>query len=83
MDERVDAAFRQVLQRPARGEEKDVLIRLYEQHLKQYRADTKSATAYLAVGARPAPNDVDPAEFAAWTNVARVVLNLHEAISRN
>ena len=32
---------------------------------------------------RPAPADVDPAELAAWTSVARVLLNLHETITRN
>ena len=29
------------------------------------------------------PPDVDPAELAAWTSVARVLLNLHETITRN
>jgi hypothetical protein len=29
------------------------------------------------------PADVDPAELAAWTHVARVLFNLHETITRN
>jgi hypothetical protein len=29
------------------------------------------------------PKDVDTAELAAWKSVARVVLNLHERITRN
>ena len=32
---------------------------------------------------RPAPAGVDPAELAAWTSVARVLLNLHETITRS
>jgi hypothetical protein len=37
----------------------------------------------LAVGQAPAAPGVDPAELAAWTSVARVILNLHEAVTRN
>jgi hypothetical protein len=28
------------------------------------------------------PDDVDPIHLAAWTSVARVILNLHETITR-
>jgi hypothetical protein len=80
--ERVDAAFRQALQRPAHAEEKRLLIGLLELHLAQYQADAKSAQLYLAVGARPAPKDIPASELAAWTDVARIVLNLHETITR-
>ena len=52
-------------------------------HLKQYREDVKAAAALLAVGDRPAPKDVDAAEMAAWVSVSRVLLNLHETITRN
>ena len=37
----------------------------------------------LKVGYAPVPTDVDTAELAAWTHVARVLLNLHETITRN
>ncbi|HWY85419.1 MAG TPA: DUF1553 domain-containing protein [Gemmataceae bacterium] len=80
--ERVDVAFRQALQRPARVEEKKLLTGVFELHLAQYQADTKAAQMYLTVGARPAPKDIPAAELAAWTDVARVVLNLHETITR-
>ena len=29
------------------------------------------------------PKDVDTAELAAWTSVCRVILNLHEVVTRN
>ena len=66
----------------AHAEEKKQLIGLFEQHLAQYQADIKSAQMYLGVGARPAPKDIPGAELAAWTDVARIVLNLHETITR-
>ena len=36
----------------------------------------------LAVGDAPAPKDLPEPELAAWTSVARVILNLHETITR-
>jgi hypothetical protein len=82
VDERLDTAFRQVLQRRAHAEEKKLLRELLDRHLEQYRADVPAAQKYLRVGDRPAPTDLDPAELAAWANVTRVVLNLHETITR-
>jgi hypothetical protein len=80
---RVQLAFRQVLCRKARPAETGLLTALAQKHLAEYRADPKAAAALLTVGDRPAPGDVDAAELAAWTSVARVVLNLHETITRN
>ena len=37
----------------------------------------------LKVGERPLPQGADTAALAAWTSVARVVLNLHETITRD
>ena len=31
----------------------------------------------------PATKEIAPAELAAWTSVARTILNLHETITRN
>jgi hypothetical protein len=82
-EQRITTAFRQVLQRSASSEEEKVLGELYSRHLRQYRTDAQAAQGFVHVGDRPAPADMDVAELAAWTNVARVVLNLHETITRN
>jgi hypothetical protein len=82
-EDRVKFAYRQVLQRQPTAEELKVVLPLAEGHLKQYREDAKAAAALLAVGDRPAPKDVDAAEMAAWVSVSRVLLNLHETITRN
>jgi hypothetical protein len=34
------------------------------------------------VGQAPVAKDVDAAELASWTSVARAILNLHETITR-
>jgi hypothetical protein len=80
---RIQFAYRQALSRKAEPAEVELLGELYQRHLKQYRADRKAAEAVLQVGDRPAARDIDAAELAAWTSVTRVVLNLHETITRD
>jgi hypothetical protein len=75
--------YRQVLCRPATTEEAKLLADLYARHRDQYQADRKAAENLLRVGDHPVAKDLDPAELAAWTSVARVVLNLHETITRD
>ena len=80
---RVNFAFQQALARPARPDETKLLAELHQQHAQQYAAEAKDAEALLKVGAHLPPKDLDAVELAAWTSVARVVLNLHETITRN
>ncbi len=80
---RLDRAFRLVLSRPARANEVSVLMSLFAKHYDQYRAEPALARALLATGNSPIPADIDPAELAAWTSVTRVLLNLHETITRS
>lgn len=79
----IQAGFRHALNRSALEAEVTVLTGLFEKHLAQYRADSKSAEAFLRVGDRPPPGNIPVPELAAWTSVARVILNLHETITRN
>jgi hypothetical protein len=37
----------------------------------------------LKVGFTPPPAQADPSELAAWTHVTRVILNLHETLTRD
>ena len=78
-----DAAFayQQAISRNPKKEEQKLLESLFTQHLAQYRADTKAAEELVQTGERPVAKDIDKAELAAWTSVARVVLNLSETIT--
>ncbi len=76
-------AFGQAVSRTPKPEEVKVLADLYARHFREYSADKAAAKKLLAVGDHPVPKDRDPAELAAWTSVARVILNLHEVITRN
>ena len=42
----------------------------------------ESTTELIKVGLAQTPETINPAELAAWTSVARVILNLHETITR-
>jgi hypothetical protein len=81
-DARVAWAWRRVLGRPPRAEELQTVLGLLRGHLEQYRADPAAAEALLKTGQAPVPAGLDSAELAAWTHVARVLLNLHETITR-
>jgi mono/diheme cytochrome c family protein len=80
---RIDYAFREALQRPARPEEVKVLTALVEKHRQSYAQDPAAAQALLKVGQSPVPADIPAPELAAWTSVTRAILNLHEMITRN
>jgi hypothetical protein len=82
-EDRIQWAFRRALIRKARPEEVRVLAGLHAKHLEFYRAERKSAEQLVSVGQAPVPKDLDVAEHAAWTSVARTILNLHETITRN
>ena len=42
-----------------------------------------AAEALCRVGQSPVPPGIDVAELAAWTEVTRLLLNLHESITRS
>jgi hypothetical protein len=60
----------------------ETVMPLLRTHSEQYKADPAAAEALLKTGQASVPADVDRAELAAWTHVARVLLNLHETITR-
>jgi hypothetical protein len=80
---RLDRVFRLALARPPRPEETAILTRLRLEHQAQYRDDPAVARDLAGIGETPAPTGIDPAELAAWTSVTRVILNLHETMTRN
>jgi len=80
---RVQWAFRRALGRVATADETKVILALLDKHLHEYAADPASAEALLGVGQAPIPVEVPKAELAAWTSVARAILNLHETITRS
>ncbi|MBP88058.1 MAG: hypothetical protein CMJ64_15260 [Planctomycetaceae bacterium] len=83
VEERARFAMRQATSRAARDVEVAVLSDLYEQQLKEYSGDKEAAEKLLATGLSPSESSTDVTQLAAWTDVARAVLNLNETITRN
>jgi hypothetical protein len=79
---KLEYAFGRALSRLPEDQEKQILVSLYRSHVEQFKSSLESAKELLGVGTRPAASDIDPAELAAWTSVARAVMNLHEFITR-
>jgi hypothetical protein len=81
-EERLAWAWQRALQRNPRPDETQVMRELLAQHLEVYRGDPQAAAELLKTGFATVGDSVDQSEWAAWTHVARVLLNLHETITR-
>ncbi|KAJ3048523.1 hypothetical protein HK102_012675, partial [Quaeritorhiza haematococci] len=81
-EDRLDGLFKIVLARPILPAERVSLLTFLAERRRAFREDPAAVEALLKVGRAPAPEDADPAEAAAWAATCRVVLNLHETITR-
>ena len=79
---RLDFAFQQALNRFPKPDERDVLGNLLVQHQKQFNETPDNVNALLQYGESKPPEAIDARDLAAWTSVTRVILNLHETITR-
>ena len=79
---RLAFAFRTALQREPAPRETKVFQRLFQLHHGLYREDPAAARALVSTGEWPVAEKLPLAAHAAWTSVARVILNLHEILVR-
>ena len=82
-DERLDAIFRLGTSRKPDQKELTTLQALLANSRKHFELSEAEANALLNVGMYQHSSDVQPVELAAWTTVARAVLNLSETYTRN
>jgi hypothetical protein len=80
--DRLDAIYTRVLARPAKEKEKQSLLGFLKAQRAYFTAHREDAIKRLKVGIAPVPEGIDSADLAAWAEVCRVVLNLHETITR-
>lgn len=83
IDSRVRFAMKEATSRAVRKDEVAVLGELYQQQLKVYVKDKSAAEKLLTTGLSPRDSSIELTQLAAWTDVARTVLNLNETITRN
>ena len=82
VEARLRAGFRRVLLRPPTGGEIRHLLALHRQALDHYTQAPDQAAAFIDSGEPAVSGSLSPAELAAWTAVANVLLNLDEALMK-
>ena len=80
--DRVTHGFRLATARKPASRELEVLLALLDGQRDQFRADRKAALLLVGVGESSRDESLDPADLAAWTTVAGVLLNLDETITK-
>ena len=80
---RLTWAWRQALARTPADSEMAALRRLLEAQRAAFAKDPEAASQFTRTGKAPVPAGLDPVQWAAWTDVARALLNLHETITRS
>jgi hypothetical protein len=80
--ERLTFAFRRATARKPTTEELQVLARGLERYLQTYRGDKAAAERFVRHGESAVDTKLDPAELAAYTAVATIILNLDETITK-
>ena len=81
-NERVTYAFRIVTGRRPTAAESAILLDEFNQRCTAFKTDAEIAAKLLSVGESQADSNLPIEELAAWTMVARLLLNLDEAITK-
>jgi hypothetical protein len=80
--DRLTNGFRLAAARRPADVELKLLTQTYERQLARYKAKPEEAKKLLAVGEAKANPALDPAEYAAYTMTANLILNLDEVITK-
>jgi len=79
---RISSAFTEAFSRDPSSEERTLVSKLLAKARQEFRAAPERASELIAVGASDVTPGTDPVELAAWTTVARALLNKHEFLMR-
>ena len=80
---RLEFAFRIAVSRAPDQRERNLLLDLFAVSLREYEADSTAAKNLTTTGLAPPAKGLDTAKLAAWTTVARAILNMNETMTRN
>ncbi|HVY91132.1 MAG TPA: DUF1553 domain-containing protein, partial [Bryobacteraceae bacterium] len=83
VDSQLTWAFERSLERKPDAVELKALRDVYHSAALHFETDRKGAAGLLAIGEAPVPAEMKTEDLATMTSVARVILNLHEAITRD
>lgn len=82
-NERVTWLFQTCLSRSPKDAELQLMVKLASEQKEQFASAAEDAAELLKIGQRPVAEGMNSAELAAWTSVCRVILNLHEMVTRS
>ena len=74
--------FRLATSRRPKPDELAVLVEGFNSQLERYQRDAKAAEALLAQGGQAPTEDMPTVEWAAYTTMASLILNLDETITK-
>ena len=80
--EKLDWAYKEALGRKVASAETAVLNKLLKSQLDYYKGNKSDAEKLLLVGNKKVNSKIPADRLAAWTQVARTIMNLHEFIVR-
>ena len=75
-------AFESATGRPPTDQEKGILLRTLTKARNNFASDPEAARNLLGVGEHPAAAKLPPEEIASFTQVAQLILNLDETLTR-
>jgi hypothetical protein len=81
--DRLQYAFLHALSRHPDPTEINLLTDLHQTQSQSFTQNPTNATQLLTTGISPTTNQWPATELAAWTQIARAILNLNETYSRN
>jgi len=82
VEARIRFGLKLVLARPALPEQVAELGKLFESEFAHYRGQEADAAKLATEPLGPLPDGLNPAEAAAWTVVANVLLNLDGVLTK-
>ena len=82
-DEKIAWGFRLVLARTPQAVEAEVFRKGLDRNLERFHNDIVAAKQLTSIGESVPPGKLDPADLAAYTTVASLILNLDETVTRN
>jgi hypothetical protein len=78
----IDFGFRLATSRFPTEHERSILLNSYRYDLDHYQTSPEAALQLLSQGETPRDASLNPNQLAAWTNVASLILNLDETVTR-
>jgi len=81
-EEQLTRMFQHLLARNPDKTEQERLLGFLEKQRTQFSEGVDQPDLFLGIGIAKVPDSMDRIELAAWTQTARLLLNLHESITR-